>query len=64
MREWVGRCKIGRPARPTVRSCLYDMISRSLPLLYCYRYFIVERPILREYAVTQWQNNALLPGKS
>ena len=64
MREWVGRCKIGRPTRPTVRSCLYDMISRSLPLLYCYGYILIERPTLHEYAVAQWQNNALLPGKS
>ena len=54
MREWFGRCKIEWPARFTRRSFLYDKISRSLPLLYCYCYFIVERLILDEYAVTQW----------
>ena len=54
IREWFGRCKIEWPARLPVSLFLYDKISRSLPLRYCYCYFIVQRPTLHEYAVTQW----------
>ena len=54
MREWVGKCKIEWPARLIVRSCFkYNKISSLLPLRHCYLYFIVERPTLHEYAVTQ-----------
>lgn len=53
MRERLGRCSIEWPARLAVTSFLYDKTSRSLPQRYYYRYLIVERPTLHEYAATQ-----------